>query len=153
MASRDSAANNVSASLFDNLSVDEVAAATGLLIRSLGLTNLTFQGLGDSYVAGLELLLPPKAQAVAYLEGKGGLPPREALALVVRPGQGDVMRYRVGPLPRPTSVTPLTEPNQISINHRPPDYPEGLGMETMVAWVAGELKVRGLVVAPLQRSF
>ncbi|KAI3360351.1 hypothetical protein L3Q82_014652 [Scortum barcoo] len=49
----------------------------------------------------IDLSLPRKADALAYLDGKGAKPDREATVVVFHGAQGYIKEYVVGPLPKP----------------------------------------------------
>lgn len=52
---------------------------------------------GPSHVYRVELLEPPKAESIAYLEGTGPRPKRYAKGIVIRAAEDpkDVMEYKV----------------------------------------------------------
>jgi hypothetical protein len=51
----------------------------------------------DNFLYRIELLLPPKAEAVAFLDGQGPEPKRYAKAIVYRGAASprDIMEYKV----------------------------------------------------------
>ncbi len=56
----------------------------------------------ENFLFLIDLSLPKKADALAYLDGKGAKPVREATVVVFHGAQGYIKEYAVGPLPKPT---------------------------------------------------
>lgn len=94
--------------ILDDLSAEETrAVASYVLARRPGTRASLYGGQsGDysDYISGtssVELILPPKQEALAYVEGRTATPPaRYARVTVVRGSlaRPDVMEYRVGPI-------------------------------------------------------
>ncbi|CAJ1075338.1 Hypothetical predicted protein [Xyrichtys novacula] len=57
----------------------------------------------------IDLSLPKKADALAYLDGKGAKPTREATVVVFFGAHSYIKEYVVGPLPNPTYHTDVTQ--------------------------------------------
>lgn len=56
----------------------------------------------ENFLFLIDLSLPKKADALAYLDGKGAKPVREATVVVFHGARGYIKEYAVGPLPKPT---------------------------------------------------
>lgn len=104
-----------------------------------------------SYITGtsaVELIPPPKDEALAFLEGETDAPPaRYAKVTLARGITQDVMEYKIGPIKGcdagdcgddisvGNEITPLTEPGEISWAKRPVDLGESwlnnIVMETL----------------------
>ncbi|KAM6174662.1 LOW QUALITY PROTEIN: amine oxidase [copper-containing] 3-like [Erethizon dorsatum] len=98
--------------LFADLSLEELAAVMGFLTLRLGpgLVDAARARPSDTCVYSVELQLPPKAAALAHLDGGGPRPTREALAIVFfgAQAQPNVSELVVGPLPRPSYLRDVT---------------------------------------------
>ncbi|XP_004633857.1 membrane primary amine oxidase-like [Octodon degus] len=98
--------------LFADLSTEELAAVMGFLSLRLGpgLVDAAQARPSDTCVYSVELQLPPKAAALAYLDGGGPPPAREALAIVHfgAQAQPNVSELVVGPLPQPSYLRDVT---------------------------------------------
>lgn len=62
----------------------------------------------ENFLFLIDLSLPKKADALAYLDGKGAKPVREAVVVVFYGAKGYIKEYVVGPLPNPTQHTDVT---------------------------------------------
>ncbi|XP_060059431.1 membrane primary amine oxidase isoform X2 [Erinaceus europaeus] len=98
--------------LFADLSREELTAVMTFLTQKLGpgLVDAAQALPSDNCIFSVELQLPPKAAALAHLDGAGPPPAREALAIVLFGGQAqpNVSELVVGPLPRPSYVRDVT---------------------------------------------
>ncbi|XP_003467052.1 membrane primary amine oxidase isoform X1 [Cavia porcellus] len=98
--------------LFADLSPEELEAVMGFLTPRLGpgLVDAAQAQPSDTCIYSVELQLPPKAAALAYLEGRSPPPTREALAIVFfgAQTQPNVSELLVGPLPRPSYLRDVT---------------------------------------------
>ncbi|XP_078688612.1 diamine oxidase [copper-containing]-like [Branchiostoma floridae x Branchiostoma belcheri] len=113
--------------VFDDLTAAEIKAARDYL---LGVTPLGIKPIGeatfyDNYIYVVEVHLPPKAEALSYLDNNGPRPERQALVTVYGGGrtQPVVEQYVVGPLPNPTrhtAHTPAGRKNPIPWHSRNP---------------------------------
>ncbi|KAM7372545.1 hypothetical protein PAMP_009703 [Pampus punctatissimus] len=56
----------------------------------------------ENFLFLIDLSLPKKTEALAYLDGKGSKPVREATVVVFYGARGSIREYVVGPLPKPT---------------------------------------------------
>eukprot|EP00930_Biecheleria_cincta_P082953 TRINITY_DN72588_c0_g1_i1.p1 TRINITY_DN72588_c0_g1~~TRINITY_DN72588_c0_g1_i1.p1 ORF type:complete len:846 (-),score=101.57 TRINITY_DN72588_c0_g1_i1:131-2668(-) len=93
---------NVAAHLFDDLSPQERAAVATAFARATGAAlSSSSARQGQDFLSGVgsvQLLLPQKKEALAFLDERGLLPKRYARVTVARPLKGDVMEYRMGPI-------------------------------------------------------
>lgn len=115
--------------LFNELSAQEMADAERVLRSSLPALgdSAGSKSLSSDRLHSLDLVPPPKAAALAYLDGSSPAPGRYARAIVVRGSQGDVMEYQVGPLAgggANATVVPLRQPGEIPFAKRPGDPAE-----------------------------
>ncbi|CAK6438189.1 unnamed protein product [Pipistrellus nathusii] len=98
--------------LFADLSPEELMAVMSFLTQKLGpgLVDAAQALPSDTCVFSVELQLPPKAAALAHLDGGSPPPAREALAIVFFGGQPqpNVSELVVGPLPHPTYLRDVT---------------------------------------------
>eukprot|EP00746_Dinoflagellata_sp_MGD_P135119 gnl/MRDRNA2_/MRDRNA2_69040_c0_seq2.p1 gnl/MRDRNA2_/MRDRNA2_69040_c0~~gnl/MRDRNA2_/MRDRNA2_69040_c0_seq2.p1 ORF type:complete len:816 (-),score=134.28 gnl/MRDRNA2_/MRDRNA2_69040_c0_seq2:51-2162(-) len=109
-------------------------------------------GPEQSFIIGtgaIEMLPPPKVEALAFLDSKGPQPPRYARVICARPREGDVMEYRVGPITG-TRFNPHVEPRvekllsdgAVAYAKRPPDLADN-SLKPLVE--ATFMKLRGLL--------
>lgn len=77
-----------SAGVFDDLTVNEIIAVRDYLLHQteLNLTKIEQAAINSNYITSVQLLPPPKADTLAYLDGKGNKPERKAIAVVFRGG-------------------------------------------------------------------
>ncbi|KAM6164915.1 amine oxidase [copper-containing] 2 [Rhynchocyon petersi] len=105
-------AQPVQSQLFADLSREELTAVMTFLTQHLGpgLVDAAQAWPSDNCVFSVELQLPTKAAALAYLDRGGSPPPREALAIVLFGGQAqpNVSELVVGPLPHLSYVRDVT---------------------------------------------
>ncbi|XP_036612036.1 retina-specific copper amine oxidase isoform X1 [Trichosurus vulpecula] len=89
--------------LFSDLTQEELASVMRFLTQQLGtgLVDASNASPSDNCVYSVELHLPPKAAALAHLDGGEPPPPREALVVVFfgHQAQPNVSEFVVGPLP------------------------------------------------------
>ncbi|XP_043856173.1 retina-specific copper amine oxidase [Dromiciops gliroides] len=89
--------------LFSDLTQEELASVMRFLTQQLGtgLVDASHASPSDNCVYSVELQLPPKAAALAHLDGGKPAPPREALVVVFfgHQAQPNVSEFVVGPLP------------------------------------------------------
>lgn len=75
----------------------------------------------ENFLFLIDLSLPKKADALAYLDGKSSKPVREATVVVFHGAKGHIIEYVVGPLPKPTyhkDVTKERYKTELPINAR-----------------------------------
>ncbi|CAL5220606.1 g2648 [Coccomyxa viridis] len=129
--------------IFEELSVAELAAVRDYLFsrQDLNLTRSDSATVASNILYMMELLPPPKAAAVAYLDSGGAapLPPRQARAVVYLGylQQPTVVELTVGPLPNPSNYTILRE---VPWNTRPPNAAEYTTMDQIVQGATAELE-------------
>jgi len=104
------------------LSVKEVQAISSWFMAQTGSAACRHSPNVTSWLAGpsaVELLRPPKAETLAYLDGKGPKPPRFARVVMVT--QSSVMEYKVGPADdlSKASITELVPKGAIPYSKRP----------------------------------
>lgn len=90
-----------------------------------GLVEASRAKLSDNCIYLIDLQLPPKAEALAFLDHGGSRPPRQALAVVYFGNQTDpnITEYVVGPLPKPVyhqDVTVQKYGGKVPYYRRPP---------------------------------
>ncbi|GMH38438.1 hypothetical protein BSKO_06322 [Bryopsis sp. KO-2023] len=97
--------------IFDQLTTDEIWDVVNFMVDDMGIfhiRNETWNSTaemptptGPNYLYRVEVLKPPKAAALKYLDEEGPKPKRFAKAIVFRPANDprDIMEYKVGPLP------------------------------------------------------
>jgi len=118
--------------LFDDLSPEETIAVAQVFMSASGAASGPHTAkIGQSYITGMggiELLVPTKEEALAYLDADGQRPSRYARVVCARPSHNDVMEYRVGPIsglrtaPKvELALKPLLEPGAVPFAKRPPD--------------------------------
>ncbi|KAK6902868.1 hypothetical protein I203_108128 [Kwoniella mangroviensis CBS 8507] len=105
--------------IWKNLSIKEATDIPEWLWqpeRGLNLTKSAIAADNDNAIFLIEAYVPPKAAALAYLNGSAEAPPKYAHAVVHYGNTEQIMDYLIGPLPlsSETSMRPLTE-----IYHRP----------------------------------
>ncbi|XP_060921685.1 primary amine oxidase, liver isozyme-like [Labrus mixtus] len=64
---------------------------------------------GENFLFLIDLSLPKKGDALAFLDGKAAKPAREATVVVFHGAQGYIKEYVVGPLPNPTYINDVTK--------------------------------------------
>uniref|UniRef100_A0A6T5TPM3 Amine oxidase n=1 Tax=Chlamydomonas chlamydogama TaxID=225041 RepID=A0A6T5TPM3_9CHLO len=135
-------------SIFDELNDKEIVAVRDFLLKQseLGLVPYANATANDSVIYTMELLPPPKAEALAFLDAKGPKPQRRAVALLFLLGAStpQLMQVEVGPLPKPTYYKELKFPHQlqdkINIHQRPGSGPELAVWEELVVATMTELE-------------
>lgn len=155
-------------SIFDQLASYEIYDVLNFLVDDMGFfheQNDTYEiedmpkPAGPNHVYRIELLEPPKDEAIAYLDGSGPRPKRYARAIVVRSVEKDMMEYKIGPLPLPedtrsrkelkkngksprpgVTVEKLLEDGEIPFVKRPTFKYTSLWSEIVVARVAYQLR-------------
>lgn len=97
--------------MFADLSRDEYLQVQQYLVRQKNLDISTRQTTrpDQNFLFLIELALPKKAEALAYLEGTGKEPVRLATAVVFFGTTGFIKEYLVGPLPNPTHHRDVTQ--------------------------------------------
>ncbi|CAB1460813.1 unnamed protein product [Pleuronectes platessa] len=109
--------------VFADLTQEEYSQVQQYMLRQKNLDISTHQLTkpSDNYLFLIDLSLPKKADALAYLDGKGSKPVREATVVVFHGAQGYIKEYLVWPLPNPThhrDVTTDRYKEQLPINAR-----------------------------------
>lgn len=104
------------------LSVKEVQAISSWFMAQTGSAACRHSPNVTAWLAGpsaVELLRPPKAETLAYLDGKGPKPARFARVVMVT--QSSVMEYKVGPVDdlSKASITELVPKGAIPYSKRP----------------------------------
>lgn len=114
--------------LYDDLSKDELIAVRDYIIQEPSLNVKAYEdaNINDNYIYLIELQQPPKADALAYLEGNAQKPERKARVIIYNGGKNvpDVREYLVSPVDKPTKHEETTGPGQkypIPFNSRFPD--------------------------------
>jgi len=118
-------AHTKAAETLGELSSEEVRAVASWFAERTGAAGARNASPTCVWLAGpsaIELLRPPKATTVAYLDGTGPRPPRFARVTAV--GPTGVQEYSVGPLesgrPAPNAhVRPLRKPDEVPYVKRP----------------------------------
>lgn len=133
--------------VFAELSAAELSGAASFLLanRSFNLTAYpavyATSCLACSWLYHLELWTPNKTAALAYLDGSGAKPAREARAILFLGAEHTpaIKEVVVGPLPTPTYWRPLVHGNQVSPswNQRMSDEVEVRGERGRAGWGAG----------------
>ncbi|WVQ70156.1 uncharacterized protein L199_008381 [Kwoniella botswanensis] len=105
--------------IWKNLSIKEATDIRDWLWqpeRGLNLTKSAIAADNDNAIFLIEAYIPPKAAALAYLNGSAEAPLKYAHAVVHHGNTEQIVDYLIGPLPlsSETSMRPLTE-----IYHRP----------------------------------
>ncbi|XP_054449840.1 LOW QUALITY PROTEIN: membrane primary amine oxidase [Pteronotus mesoamericanus] len=125
--------------LFADLSPEELTAAMSFLTQQLGpgLVDAAQARPSDNCIFSVELQLPPKAAALAHLDGGSPPPAREALAIVFFGGQPqpNVSELVVGPLPRPSYLRDVTVERHggpLPYHRRPVLFREYLDIDQMI---------------------
>ncbi|XP_070779821.1 primary amine oxidase, liver isozyme-like [Enoplosus armatus] len=97
--------------VFADLTREEYAQVQLFMLRQKGLDISTNQITkpSENYLFLIDLSLPKKADALAYLDGKGAKPAREATVVVFYGARGHIKEYVVGPLPTPTYLRDVTD--------------------------------------------
>lgn len=93
---------------FTPLSPAELDRVKNFVNRRLRLPTYAAANLSQPYVYLIELLLPLKAAAVKFLDGRSALPPpRTARVVVFNGSQPAVREFEAGPVERPEWLRPL----------------------------------------------
>ncbi|XP_068700535.1 diamine oxidase [copper-containing]-like [Montipora foliosa] len=98
-----------SVGVFDDLTVNELNAVRKYLLNQTQLRLTIFEkaAVNSNFIYSVQLLPPPKDEALAYLDGNGDKPERKAVAVVFR-GADDppvVKEYIVSPVEDPKKHT------------------------------------------------
>lgn len=96
--------------VFADLTRDEYAEVQRYM-RELPGANISTGQLTkpwQNFLFLIDLSLPKKADVLAYLDGRGPKPEREATAVVFSGSSGKIVEYVVGPLPKPTRHRDVT---------------------------------------------
>ncbi|KAL7379405.1 hypothetical protein ABVT39_027232 [Epinephelus coioides] len=90
--------------VFADLTRDEYLQVQQYMLKQKGLDISTSQITkpSENFLFLIDLSLPKKADALAYLDEKGIKPVREATVVVFHGARGCIKEYVVGPLPNPT---------------------------------------------------
>ena len=117
--------------LYDDLSKEELIAVRDYIIKqsSLNVTRYEDANINDNYIYLIELQQPPKAEAIAYLDGNAQKPERKARVVIYNGGKSipDVREYLVSPADAPREHKETRGPGQkypIRFNTRFPDPKE-----------------------------
>ncbi|XP_077170223.1 amine oxidase [copper-containing] 3-like [Paroedura picta] len=106
------AASGEESDIFADLTAEEMAQVVAYLRGNLGvpLQDARHAEPAENCIYYLDLQLPGKAEALAFLDHQRARPPREALAVVFFGGQPEpnVTEFLVGPLPNPTYHRDIT---------------------------------------------
>ncbi|KAM7386186.1 hypothetical protein PAMA_009024 [Pampus argenteus] len=91
-------------SVFADLTQEEYLQVQRYMLKQKDLDISTNQITkpSENFLFLIDLSLPKKKEALAYLDGKGSKPVREATVVVFFGAQGSIREYVVGPLPKPT---------------------------------------------------
>ncbi|XP_042360989.1 retina-specific copper amine oxidase [Plectropomus leopardus] len=97
--------------VFADLTRDEYLQVQQYMLKQKDLDISTNQitSPSENFLFLIDLLLPKKARALGYLDGKGEKPVREATAVVFHGARGYIKEYVVGPLPNPTYHRDVTK--------------------------------------------
>ncbi|XP_029946027.1 retina-specific copper amine oxidase isoform X2 [Salarias fasciatus] len=96
--------------VFADLTADEYLQVQKYVLKQKDLQISTNQITkpSENFLMLIDLSVPKKAEVLAYLDGKGKKPTREASVVVHFGTKGYIREYVVGPLPNPTSMTDVT---------------------------------------------
>ncbi|XP_069031738.1 retina-specific copper amine oxidase [Embiotoca jacksoni] len=97
--------------LFADLTREEYLQVQQYMLKqqSLDISTNQITKPSQNFLFLIDLSLPKKADALAYLDGNGAKPMRQATAVVFHGAKGYVKEYVVGPLPNPTDHTDVTK--------------------------------------------
>lgn len=97
--------------IFADLSPEEYDGVQQYMLKQkdLGISTNQFTKPSDNFLFLIDLSLPKKADALAYLEGKGSKPDREATVVVFYGARDEIKEYVVGPLPNPSQHRDVTK--------------------------------------------
>lgn len=133
------------ASLFENLSVEDIESAVTFLLAQgdLNLTAYEDATIDSNYIFLLETLVPPKQDVLNYLDNSGANPGRWARAILYNGGKAtpDVTEVKVGPLPvsGSTIVEQINNLGEIPFSSRSPDDVEYTLIDEFVVSVCEEI--------------
>ncbi|KAM3597772.1 uncharacterized protein V6R79_008993 [Siganus canaliculatus] len=110
--------------VFADLTLEEYSQVQQYMLRQKELEVSTRFDTppSENFLFLIDLSLPNKADVLAYLEGRGPKPRREATAVVFHGSKGHIKEYVVGPLPNPTQHRDVTRERynmDLHINARP----------------------------------
>nr|XP_019964208.1 PREDICTED: primary amine oxidase, liver isozyme-like [Paralichthys olivaceus] len=96
--------------VFADLSREEYLQVQQYMIRQkdLDISTKQLSNPSENFLFLIDLSMPKKADALAYIDGKGPKPVREATVVVFHGAQGNIKEYTVGPLPNPTKHRDVT---------------------------------------------
>ncbi|XP_047213721.1 primary amine oxidase, liver isozyme-like [Girardinichthys multiradiatus] len=97
--------------VFADLTQEEYLQVQQYMLKQRDLDISTSQTTkpSDNFLFLIDLSLPKKSEAVAYLDGKGQKPIREATVVVFYGSKSFIKEYVVGPLPNPTYRRDVTK--------------------------------------------
>lgn len=97
--------------VFADLTRDEYLQVQQYMLKQKDLDISTNQITkpSENFLFLIDLSLPKKAEALAYLDGKGAKPIRKATVVVFHGAQGYIKEYVVWPLPNPTDHKDVTK--------------------------------------------
>ncbi|XP_074551950.1 primary amine oxidase, liver isozyme-like [Halichoeres trimaculatus] len=89
--------------VFADLTQDEYTRVQQYMLqqKDLDISTDQFTKPSENFLFLIDLSLPKKADALAYLDGGGSKPAREATVVVFHGAHGYIKEYVVGPLPKP----------------------------------------------------
>ena len=138
--------------LYDDLSKEELIAVRDYIIKepSLNVTRYEDANINDNYIYLIELQQPPKADALAYLDGNAQKPVRKARVVIYYGGKSvpDVREYLVSPVDNPNKHIETRGPGQkypIPFNSRFPDPKEIDIMDKMIRNLTKQAQVDSLL--------
>lgn len=96
--------------IFADLSLEEYNKVQQYMLRQkdLDISTNQFAKPRDNFLFLIDLSLPKKAEALAYLDTNGPKPNREATVVVFCGSRGEIKEYVVGPLPNPSYHNDVT---------------------------------------------
>nr|XP_029135245.1 primary amine oxidase, liver isozyme-like [Labrus bergylta] len=97
--------------VFADLTRDEYLQVQQYMLKQKELDISTSQVTKpeENFLFLIDLSLPKKGDALAFLDGKAAKPAREATVVVFHGAQGYIEEYVVGPLPNPTYINDVTK--------------------------------------------
>nr|XP_046271504.1 retina-specific copper amine oxidase [Scatophagus argus] len=96
--------------VFADLTLEEYLQVQDYMVKQKNLKISTNQITkpSENFLFLIDLSLPRKADVLAYLDGKGDKPSREATVVVFDGTLGQIKEYAVGPLPKPRYIRDVT---------------------------------------------
>ncbi|KAF6732805.1 Primary amine oxidase, liver isozyme [Oryzias melastigma] len=97
--------------VFADLSQEEYLQVQTYMLQQKGLEISTKQTTkpSENFLFLVDLFLPKKVDVLAFLDGKGPAPERQATVVVFHGSTGFIKEYVVGPLPNPTHHRDVTQ--------------------------------------------